>query len=93
MLPSEQLTLTLWPLFFSRKDRQPAVLRVLDVESARLAVRQMSLAMKDGVNWQLAMSRPTHSTEQLYRFAGDGRFLGMQEVMPLLWPRELAPAT
>jgi hypothetical protein len=92
MLPSEQLTLTLWPLFFSRKDRQPSVLQVLDIESGNLAARQMSLALKDGVNWQLAMSRSTYSTEQLYRFAGDGRFLGMQETMPLLWPRELAPA-
>jgi hypothetical protein len=85
--------LTLWPLLFSHRDRKPSVLPALDIESGSLAVRDMSFAVKDGVDWQLAMSRPTHSTEQLYRFAGDGRFLGMQEMMPLLWLRELVPVT
>ena len=42
--------------------------------------------------YTLSVNRPTHSTEQLYRFSPDGRFLGMQETMPLLWLRELVPA-
>jgi len=47
--------------------------------------------MKDKGCWQLSVERLTHSTEQTYRLADDGRFLGMQEMMPLLWLRELVP--
>ena len=42
--------------------------------------------------YTLSVNSPTHSTDQLYRFSLDGRFLGMQETMPLLWLRELVPA-
>jgi hypothetical protein len=86
MLPSERLTLTLWPLVFS--NGFSGTTQALDVEAGVLAVREMSLA--DG---RLSITRPTHATEQAYRLAPDGRFLGMQEMMPLLWLRELAPAS
>jgi hypothetical protein len=43
------------------------------------------------VHWQLKVDRPTHSTEQVYRLTHDGSCLGMQEMMPLLWLRELVP--
>ena len=88
MLPSERLTLTLWPLIFSHETS----ITVLDVESGDLAAREMCLSKKTATSWQLAVNRPTHSTEQRYRFSPDGRFLGMQETMPLLWLRELVPA-
>jgi len=41
------------------------------------------------LHWRLAVDRPTHSTEELYRMTGDGIFLGMREMMPLLWLREV----
>jgi imidazolonepropionase-like amidohydrolase len=87
MLPSERLTLSLWPLLFSHN----GVVAVLDVEGGSLAVRKMTLAVKDDAHWQLRVDRPTHATEQIYRLTREGRFLGMQEMMPLLWLRELAP--
>jgi hypothetical protein len=40
----------------------------------------------------LSVRRPTHVTEQRYRFGADGKFIGMQETMPLLWLREIVPA-
>jgi amidohydrolase family protein len=91
MLPSERLTLTLWPLLFARQSPQNAIVPALDVEGGSFAVRDLSLAMKDKGHWQLIVERPTHCTEQAYRVADDGRFLGMQEMMPLLWLRELVP--
>ena len=41
------------------------------------------------LHWRLTVDRPTHSTEELYRMTGDGIFLGMREMMPLLWLREV----
>jgi hypothetical protein len=88
LLPSERLTLTLWPLLLAQR---PAPLaHVLDLENGTLTVRQMRLARQNG-EWRLAVDRPTQMTEQLYRLAPDGRFLGMQEMMPLMWLRELVP--
>ena len=84
MLPGERLTLSLWPLVFCA----PGTMQALDVDG----VREMTFSRKNDHDWQLAVTRPTHVTEQLYRFAPDGRFLGMQEMMPLLWLRELLPA-
>jgi len=93
MLPSERLTLTLWPLLFAHQLPQNAIVPALDVEGGSLVVRDLSLAMKDKGHWQLTVERPTHSTEQVYRLTHDGRFLGMQEMMPLLWLRELVPVS
>jgi len=101
MLPSERLTVTLWPLLFAHRSRAPerSVTPALDVAAGSVAVRDMLLAVKDDaqsesgveVHWQLSVDRPTHATEQLYRLTHEGRFLGMQEMMPLLWLRELVP--
>jgi len=91
MLPSERLSLTLWPLLFAQRSPHNAIVPALDVEGGNLVVRDLSLAMKDKGCWQLSVERLTHSTEQTYRLADDGRFLGMQEMMPLLWLRELVP--
>jgi len=91
MLPSERLSLTLWPLLFAQQSPHNAIVPALDVEGGNLVVRDLSLAMKDKGCWQLSVERLTHSTEQTYRLADDGRFLGMQEMMPLLWLRELVP--
>jgi hypothetical protein len=82
LLPSERLTATLWPLLGRRRLSSS----VLDAEEGTLVIRH--LAFDDGV---LKISRPTHATEQRYRLSGDGRFLGMEETMPLLWLRELVP--
>lgn len=89
LLPSERLTLTLWPLVLAQRP-QASAQQMLDVEGGDLAVRQMRLAQKAD-EWRLSVERPTHVTEQLYRLAPDGRFLGMQEMMPLMWLRELVP--
>jgi hypothetical protein len=83
VLPSERLTLTLWPLLAKRNGAAP----ILDVDEGTLVIREMKL--DDG---QLSVRRPTHLTEQRYRFGADGEFLGMQETMPLLWLREIVPA-
>jgi hypothetical protein len=83
LLPSERLCATLWPLLGSRA----AAGAVLDVEEGALAMRPMS--WRDG---KLSITRPTHVTEQRYRLDENGRFLGMEETMPLLWLRELLPA-
>ena len=83
LLPSERLTATLWPLLIQRSG--PA--RMLDVDDGTPSIRDA--VFKNG---ELHVSRPTHLTEQRYRFGVDGRFAGMQETMPLLWLRELEPA-
>lgn len=83
LLPSERLTVTLWPHLVQQAGSAP----ILDVDEGTLVIREM--AFGDG---RLGVRRPTHVTEQLYRFGADGKFLGMQETMPLLWLRELAPA-
>jgi hypothetical protein len=88
VLPSERLTLTLWPLLLFQKGPEGRVVPALDAEGGQLALRQLRLE-----HGQLKVERPTHSTEQVYRLADDGRFLGMQEMMPLLWLRELVPIT
>ena len=84
LLPSERLTATLWPLLFSEK--KAAEGPALDVEGGALESRP--LRFTDG---KLAVTRPTHATEQHYRFDAGGAFAGMEETMPLLWLRELAP--
>ena len=101
MLPSERLTVTLWPLLLAQRRPAPEcfVAPALDVAADGVALRDISLAVKDPgqpgsaleVHWQLKVDRPTHSTEQVYRLTRDGSFLGMQEMMPLLWLRELVP--
>jgi hypothetical protein len=83
VLPSERLTVTLWPLLVQRTGSAS----ILDVEEGALVIREMKFD-----NNQLTVSRPTHVTEQRYRFGADGKFLGMQETMPLLWLRELVPS-
>ena len=91
MLPSERLSLTLWPLLFAQQSPRNAIVPALDVEGGNLVVMDLRLAMQDKGCWQLSVERLTHATEQTYRLADDGRFLGMQEMMPLLWLRELVP--
>jgi hypothetical protein len=83
VLPSERLTVTLWPLLVQRAGAAP----ILDVDEGTLVIREMTFG-----EGQLTVRRPTHATEQRYRFGADGRFLGMQETMPLLWLRELVPS-
>ena len=83
LLPSERLTVTLWPLLVQRAGAAP----ILDVDEGTLVVREMTFGES-----QLSVRRPTHLTEQRYRFGADGKFAGMQETMPLLWLRELEPA-
>ena len=83
LLPSERLTLTLWPRLVQR----PGNARVIDIDEGALAIREVTCHGN-----RLTVKRPTHVTEQLYRVGSDGEFLGMQETMPLLWLRELEPA-
>lgn len=83
LLPSERLTATLWPLVV----RTSGSVRLLDIDESGLVVRDAVVE-----NGALKVSRPTHVTEQRYAFGADGQFSGMQETMPLLWLRELAPA-
>jgi hypothetical protein len=89
LLPSERLSLTLWPLVLAQRP-QASTQRALDAENGTLAVRQVRLARQND-EWRLTVERPTQVTEQLYRLAPDGHFLGMQEMMPLMWLRELVP--
>jgi len=101
MLPSERMTLTLWPLLVSQRSivSGELVAPILDVAASNVAVRQIRLEVTDSAqsgdaverHWRLTVERPTHSTEQVYRISRDGAFLGMREMMPLLWLRELAP--
>jgi len=82
LLPSERLTATLWPLLGAGDFDT----RVLDIDEGALFIRPM--AWRHG---KLIVTRATHVTEQRYRLE-NGRFLGMEETMPLLWQRELVPA-
>ena len=88
--PSERLSATLWLLYLRDRKRKPFSTQVLDVENETLTTREIAFTPKDAESWQLAVVRPTQSTEQLYRFE-DGRFAGLQETLPLLWTRELVP--
>jgi hypothetical protein len=91
MLPSERLTATLWPLLFPTLARARTARAALDVEAGTLAVREAVFTPEGGEDWRLAVTRPSHVAEQLYRFR-NGAFAGLQETMPLLWPRELSPS-
>jgi len=82
LLPSERLTATLWPLLGGR-DLET---QVLDIDDGALFIRPMSWR-----HGKLTVTRVTHVTKQRYRLES-GRFLGMEETMPLLWRRELVPA-
>ena len=83
LLPSERLTVTLWPLLGQRT----LDARALDIDEGALAIRD--LRYESG---RLTVSRPTQVTEQAYELDADGRFVAMRETMPLLWPRELVPS-
>lgn len=80
LVPSERLTTTLWPLLAPRAGTFP----ILDVEEGALILREMKLGAGE-----LSVSRPTHVTTQQYRFDAAGKFVAMEETMPLLWKREL----
>ena len=98
MLPSERLTVTLWPLVIAHRSGERLVAPALDLVAGRIGVREVTLARQDrpgdagDIHWHLTVERPTHSTTQIYRVSPAGTFLGMQETMPLLWLRELRPA-
>ncbi len=91
MLPSERMSLTLWPLLLASLPREGSTMIALDADEDSLVERNIDFAAKGDLDWQLVTRRSTHTTEQVYRFAHDGRFLGMRETMPLLWLRELEP--
>ena len=84
LLPSERLTVTLWPLLARRELETQA----LDVDEGALAIRELSYTAG-----RLTVSRPTQVTEQSWNLDAEGRFIAMYETTPLLWPRELRPAS
>src|SRR5262249_25992856 len=73
MLPSERMTVTLWPLLVSgRSIASPGLTApILDVAASNVAVRQIRLEVTDSAqsgdtverHWRLTADRPTHSTE------------------------------
>jgi hypothetical protein len=46
-----------------------------------------------GQTWRVAVEWPSRSAELTFRLTADGRLSEMSEMLPLLWPRELLPAS
>ncbi len=101
-IPSERMALTIVPLLIAGQGEQTAGTRLaaLDVEAPNVGLADMTLSAAQGethaapageVEWSVQIDRPGQATQQTYRVGSDGRFLSMQEMLPLLWPRELLP--
>jgi Amidohydrolase family len=90
MVPSEQLALSVVPRLIA--ERQACIVSALDAEADTPSRAEMSVApVEDGQAWRLQVSRTGQRVEQTYRIAADGRLSRMDEMLPLLWPRELVP--
>jgi len=96
------MALTIVPLLIAGQGEQTAGTRLaaLDVEAPNVGLADMTLSAAQGethaapageVEWSVQIDRPGQATQQTYRVGSDGRFLSMQEMLPLLWPRELLP--
>jgi hypothetical protein len=89
-VPSEQLALSVVPRLIA--ERQACNVPALDAETDAPGSAEMAVApVEDGQAWRLQVSRTGQRVEQTYRVTADGRLSRMDEMMPLLWPRELVP--
>jgi hypothetical protein len=90
-VPSERLLLSVVPRLIV--ERGAGALPALEVEADHLSPAELTLSPGSQDNeWQVRATRPGQQAEQTYRLAPGGRLERMDEMMPLLWPRELVPA-
>jgi hypothetical protein len=102
LAPGERLAFSLVPSLIGQlAERGPgASVATLELEGGSATSVRLTLAVADGegqaappgeARWRLQIDRPAEPTEQTYRLDPAGRLLGMDELLPLLWPRELVP--
>jgi hypothetical protein len=99
LVPSERLTLSIQPLIFARLgDKLGDAVRALSIEKGEPSVTEAKISRApaepsdapDESRWRLEVMRPTEATVQTYRATSDGLFVGLSEIMPLLWVREIS---
>jgi hypothetical protein len=74
-------------------ERGAGTFPALEVEADHLTAAELTLPPGPQDNaWQVRTTRLGQQAEQTYRLAPDGRLERMDEMLPLLWPRELVPA-
>jgi hypothetical protein len=95
-IPSERMAQSLLPRLTQAKG--DATIPALDVTGVHLGAAEITVTpaddgtMANERRWMLRVSRlGKQQVEQTCRLGPDGRFLGLSETMPLLWPRELIP--
>lgn len=88
-VPSEHLAQSVIPRLIA--DRGESTLAALDVEMDSLATAEMTVAPLEDSAWRLHVNRVGQRVEQTYHLAPDGRLSRLDEMLPLLWPRELVP--
>jgi hypothetical protein len=90
VVPSERLALSVVPRLIG--DRGACTVAALDAETGTPSGAEMTVApVEDGRAWRLRGNRLHQRVEQTYRLTQDRRLSGMDEMLPLLWPRELRP--
>jgi hypothetical protein len=89
-VPSEQLALSAVPRLIS--ERGSGTYAALDAEADQPGESELSITRaEDADAWRLNVSRVGQRVEQTYRLGSDADLLQMDEMLPLLWPRKIAP--
>jgi imidazolonepropionase-like amidohydrolase len=104
-VPGGNLAASVLPLLLAAGSgwETDAALPTLSIDAGKCALSTMTISVGDGHNpagesddvggrtWRVKVEWPSRSSEQTYRVARDGNLVGMSEMLPLLWPRELVP--
>jgi hypothetical protein len=90
-VPSEQLALSAIPRLIA--ERGAGSYAALDVTADQPGRAELTIAPADDAEaWRVQVNRPGQQVDQTYRVGPDGTLAEMREMLPLLWPREVAPA-
>jgi hypothetical protein len=99
LVPSERLSLSLVPRLIA--ERGAGTLTALDVSGDKLGTAEVTIARAEGETtagadspagaWKVNVVRVGHLVEQRYELGADGQLTHLDEMLPLLWPRELIP--
>jgi hypothetical protein len=104
-VPGGNLAASVLPLLLAAGSgwETDAALPTLSIDAGKSALSTMTISAGDGHSpagetedvggrtWRVKVEWPSRSSEQTYRVARDGSLVGMSEMLPLLWPRELVP--
>jgi hypothetical protein len=89
-VPSEQLALSAIPRLIT--ERGSGTYAALDAEADQPGESDLSITRAEDANaWRLNVGRVGQRVEQTYRLGSDADLVQMDEMLPLLWPREIAP--